>query len=480
MVLLSFVEGPQKGRVIAVDGTLFIMGRRDDCDVTVVDQSVSGEHARLEHETGTWTLTDLNSSNGSFLNGIKLGDPVTVDSGDRIKLGNSEFTFKVTSDADEEDVGEDSEETATVARVPERAPAVREQPTQIKVEPRPDDSSATGTFHAPVDADAEEMVQALAEAREAVLGEVGKIIVGQRDVLLQLLTAFFARGHCLLEGVPGLAKTLMIHTLSRTLSLDFHRIQFTPDLMPTDITGTNIISEDPDTGRRAFVFNKGPIFTNVLLADEINRTPPKTQAALLEAMQERNVTSSGNTYALPNPFLVLATQNPLEQEGTYVLPEAQMDRFIFKVLVDYPEYDEEHAILTTTTGVSEQDIRRVLDGDDILRYQNLVREVPVSDFVTDYALRLSRATRPKSSEAPDFIRNWIRFGSGPRAGQALMLAAKAHAALHGRFSVSCEDVRTNALPILRHRMFLNFSAVSEGLDADAVVRKLLETIPEKR
>ena len=440
MVLLTFVEGPHKGSVVKIPKASFTMGREKVCDVTMKDPSVSGEHAVFECQDGTWILADQNSRNGSFLNGVQLDrSPVEIGDGDRIRLGNSEFLFELTSPEATASDDKGGPPTAQSAKGPAASAAAKSAPKKRTLRTKRMDGA--GGSPAATDLPPDKMVAALSQAREAVLKEVGKIIVGQQDVLLQLLTAFFAQGHCLLEGVPGLAKTLMIHTLSRTLSLDFHRIQFTPDLMPTDITGTNIISEDPETGRRAFVFNKGPIFTNVLLADEINRTPPKTQAALLEAMQERNVTSSGKTYALPNPFLVLATQNPLEQEGTYVLPEAQMDRFIFKVLVDYPAYDEEHAILSTTTGASGQDITRVLDGDDILRYQALVRQVPVSDFVTDYALRLSRATRPKSPEAPDFIRNWIRFGSGPRAGQALMLAAKANAALHGRFSVSCEDVR---------------------------------------
>ncbi len=326
--------------------------------------------------------------------------------------------------------------------------------------------------------DALEAVESLARAKEAVLDEIGKIIIGQKEVLDQILTAFFARGHCLLMGVPGLAKTLMVHSLAQTMLLKFNRIQFTPDLMPTDITGTNILQRDPDTRQRRFVFQHGPIFTNVLLADEINRTPPKTQAALLEAMQERMVTSSGQTHKLPEPFLVLATQNPLELEGTYPLPEAQLDRFILLVKVDYPDLEEEQQILLTTTGRDGEALDGILDAKSVLRYQDLVRQVPVSEHVAKYAARLCRATRPQSDEVPEFISKFVRYGCGPRAGQSLILAAKAHVVLNGRFNVSCDDIRKYALPVFRHRVILNFAAASEGLDTDAVIQRLLDTIGE--
>jgi len=321
-------------------------------------------------------------------------------------------------------------------------------------------------------------VEALSRARDTLLNEVGKIIIGQKEVLDQILTAFFARGHCLLMGVPGLAKTMMVYSLAQTMLLKFNRIQFTPDLMPTDITGTNILQRDPDTRQRRFVFQQGPIFTNVLLADEINRTPPKTQAALLEAMQERKVTSSGQTHNLPEPFLVLATQNPLELEGTYPLPEAQLDRFILLVKVDYPDLEEEQQILLTTTGRDGEALDGILEAKSVLRYQDLVRQVPISEHVAKYAARLCRATRPQSDEAPEFISKFVRYGCGPRAGQSLILAAKAHVVLNGRFNVSCDDIRKYALPVMRHRVILNFAAASEGLDTDAVIQRLLETIGE--
>jgi len=326
--------------------------------------------------------------------------------------------------------------------------------------------------------DALAVVESLAQAKDTILDEVGKIIVGQKDVLNQILTAFFARGHCLLMGVPGLAKTMMVHSLAQTMLLKFNRIQFTPDLMPTDITGTNILQSDPKTRQRKFVFQKGPVFTNVLLADEINRTPPKTQAALLEAMQEHNVTISGHTHALPEPFLVLATQNPIELEGTYPLPEAQLDRFILLVKVDYPNLEEEQQILLTTTGRDGDALDSILDAKSVLRYQDLVRQVPISEHVAKYAARLCRATRPQSDEAPEFISEFVRYGCGPRAGQSLILTAKAHVVLNGRFNVSCDDIRKYALPVLRHRMILNFAAASEGLDTDAVIKRLLDTIGE--
>ena len=322
-------------------------------------------------------------------------------------------------------------------------------------------------------------VERMAEVKAAILNEVGKAIVGQKEVLEQILAAFFAGGHCLLLGVPGLAKTLMVNSLAQTMHLNFKRIQFTPDLMPTDITGTSILEEDPETRQRCFTFHKGPVFTNVLLADEINRTPPKTQAALLEAMQEHRVTTGGNTYNLPAPFLVLATQNPLELEGTYPLPEAQLDRFILLVKVDYPNLEEEQKILLSTTGADGELLKNRIDAKSVVMYQDLARRVPVSEHVANYAARLCRATRPQG-DVPDFIKKYVRYGCGPRAGQSLLLSAKAHVVLNGRFNVSCEDVRKYALPVMRHRLILNFAAASEGLDSDAIIKKLLDTITESQ
>lgn len=321
-----------------------------------------------------------------------------------------------------------------------------------------------------------ELVAALAEKRRRLLEEVGQVIVGQKDVLDLVLTALFARGHCVMTGVPGLAKTLMVSSLAKTLSLEFKRIQFTPDLMPTDITGTMVLAEG-DHRHRSFAFQSGPVFTNMLLADEINRTPPKTQAALLEGMQERRVTVGGVTHTLPEPFLVLATQNPIEQEGTYMLPEAQLDRFLFMINVDYPSLDDEQEILIKTTLDSSPSLGSMITRDEILRFQNLVRRVPVSRYVANYAARLARSTRPDDAVAPEFIPKCVQWGCGPRAGQALLLAAKSHVLLSGRFNVSVQDIRKFVHPVFRHRFGLNFTAISEGYDTDTIIDWLLEAVP---
>jgi MoxR-like ATPase len=308
--------------------------------------------------------------------------------------------------------------------------------------------------------------------------QLGRVIVGQSDVLKQVMIALFCQGHCILEGVPGLAKTLMIANIAQLLSLSFKRIQFTPDLMPSDITGTEILEEEEGTGRRRMKFVKGPIFGNVILGDEINRTPPKTQAALLQAMQEYKVTIAGQDYPLEKPFLVLGTQNPIEQEGTYPLPEAQLDRFMFKVIVDYPSYEEEVQIAETTTSGELPKLESVLDRATILEMQRVVRKVLVGRTVTAYAVKLARATRPGGDEAPDFVKKYLTWGAGPRACQAMLLGAKAHAMLDGRVHVSTEDIRAVAKPVLRHRLATSFRAESDGVTADHVVEKLFDVIRE--
>ena len=323
-----------------------------------------------------------------------------------------------------------------------------------------------------------ETVDKLRRARKVLLHEIHKIIVGQDKVIDELLICMFCRGHALMVGVPGLAKTLMISTLSRVLQLEFRRIQFTPDLMPTDITGTDIIEEDPATGKRLFRFVKGPLFGNLILADEINRTPPKTQAALLQAMQEYQVTAGGNTYELELPFFVLATQNPIEQEGTYPLPEAQLDRFMFNLKIGYPTRDEERQIVKSTTYTNEVELSPVLRGKDIVRLQRLVRRVPASDHVIDYAVNLARATRPEDELAPEFVKQYLSWGAGPRAAQYLVLGAKAHAVIHGRINVGCDDVRAVAAPVLRHRLFTNFNADAEGVSSDTLVERLIGAVAE--
>jgi MoxR-like ATPase len=317
---------------------------------------------------------------------------------------------------------------------------------------------------------------ALGEEHRRLRTEIAKVIIGQDQVVEQLLTGLIARGHVLLVGVPGLAKTLLVSTVAKILSLSFRRIQFTPDMMPSDITGTDILQDDPETGRRKFAFIAGPVFAHMILADEINRTPPKTQAALLEAMQERHVTAGGRTYALPDPFFVLATQNPIEQEGTYPLPEAQLDRFMLNVRVPYPTPGEELAILKATTGESGPAPEIVLSAEQILALQQLVRRVPVADHVFEYTRDLVRASRPGQPEATEFVRKHVDWGAGPRAGQSLILCAKTRALLEGRLHATVADVRHVAKPVLRHRIVTTFHAEAEGIDADAVVEHLLQAV----
>jgi MoxR-like ATPase len=325
----------------------------------------------------------------------------------------------------------------------------------------------------------EQELSDLKKLHERMLAEFAKVIVGQREVLEELLITIFAGGHNLLEGVPGLAKTLMISTLSKLLSLPFRRIQFTPDLMPSDIVGTNVIEEDHTTGKRVMVFVPGPIFTNVLLADEINRTPPKTQAALLQAMQEKEVTAGGKTYRLNPPFFVLATQNPIDQEGTYPLPEAQKDRFLLNTFIKYPTLADEEDIVERTTSNLVPKVESVCDGPKLLHFQQLIRSIPVSKHVTGYAVDLVRATRPEEPGVPTFVKDQVGWGAGPRASQALIHCAKCHAALSGRVNVSCDDVRHLALPVLRHRILASFAAEAEGITTDTIIKRLLETIPER-
>ncbi len=321
-----------------------------------------------------------------------------------------------------------------------------------------------------------EKVARLSEARARILSEIGKRIVGQQEVVEHLLIALFARGHGLFVGVPGLAKTLLISTLAEALDLSFNRIQFTPDLMPSDITGTDVLEEDHTTGRRVFRFVKGPLFAHIILADEINRTPPKTQAALLQAMQERKITAGGHTYDLEPPFLVFATQNPVEQEGTYPLPEAQLDRFMFMIDVDYPSADEEAQIVKSTTGPLSAVLSKVLEPQDIVEYQDLVLRVPAADHVVRYAVELVRRSRPKTEGAPDYVNQFLAWGAGPRASQYLILAGKARAILHGRTAVEIDDVRALARPVLQHRLITSFHAEAEGVSSKDLVARLLETV----
>ncbi len=321
-----------------------------------------------------------------------------------------------------------------------------------------------------------QVVRHLNESYRKMTEMLGRVIVGQEQVIEQVLVAMFCRGHALLVGVPGLAKTLLISTVAQVLHLSFKRIQFTPDLMPSDITGTDVLEEDRTTGKRVFRFVHGPLFANMILADEINRTPPKTQAALLEAMQERHVTVGESTYHLPDPFFVLATQNPIEQEGTYPLPEAQLDRFMFMILVDYPSAEEEIRIMKQVTSSYEAELEVALTGEEILRLQEIVRRVPVADHVFQYARDLARASRPASNEAPDFINELVNWGAGPRASIYMILGGKARAILHGRYHVTTEDVRAMALPVLRHRIITTFNAEAAGITSDEIVHRLLTEV----
>ena len=324
-----------------------------------------------------------------------------------------------------------------------------------------------------------EAVKEISQSRKEILSEIGKVIIGQEEVIDLLLIALFSKGHCLFVGVPGLAKTLLINTLANVLNLEFNRIQFTPDLMPSDITGTEILEEDHATKKRFFKFIKGPIFTNILLADEINRTSPKTQAALLQAMQEYHVSAGGQSYDLALPFLVFATQNPIEQEGTYPLPEAQLDRFMFNITVDYPTYNEEIEIVKSTTSACKPELKKVLDPESILKLQEMVLRVPASEHVIQYAVRLARSSRPNEATAPKFVKDWVSWGAGPRACQYLIWGAKARAILQGRYAVTCEDIQALAKPILQHRIIPNFHAEAEGIDSNKVIELLLKEVREE-
>jgi len=327
--------------------------------------------------------------------------------------------------------------------------------------------------------DDRDAIARLKEAHGRIRNEIRKVIIGQDQVVEELLLAIFSKGHCILEGVPGLAKTLLVSTLARSLSLSFSRIQFTPDLMPADITGTEVIEENKGTGQRDFKFIPGPVFANVILADEINRTPPKTQAALLESMQERQVTVAGEKHDLPSPFFVLATQNPIEQEGTYPLPEAQQDRFMFKIRVSYPSWDEEREVIKTTTSDQTIEVAPALDGNEMLECQRAVRRVPVADHVVEYAMRLVRQTRVGEADIPDFIKENVSWGAGPRACQFLVLGAKARAALAGRHAATTDDIRAVAAPVLRHRILTNFAAESAGITPDTIIARILDATPAK-
>ena len=435
---LRILNGPQQKKVIALENREITIGRAPDCDVVLaIDSPASRHHAQVYRGADGWRLRDLGSSNGTTQNGRQIDDSLLVR-GDEFRIAETEFVY---------------EEEAARGSPPANGGVPGEQ-------------GVAG------------VVRSMSEKRLAIKAEIGQAIIGQTEIVEQLLTAIISGGHVLMIGMPGLAKTMLIRTVSEVLDLEFRRVQFTPDLMPSDITGTDILEIDEASGRKEYRFIRGPIFTNILLADEINRTPPKTQAALLEAMQEHRVTAAGQTMKLSPPFFVLATQNPLEQEGTYPLPEAQLDRFMFSIYVDYPSEEDEVTIAKVTTRPEKATLRKVLGGAEILELQHAVRSLPISDHVALYATRLVRATRPNDPRSADFIRKWVHAGAGVRASQYLLVAAKAHAVMEGRLVVTCDDVRHAARPILRHRMFTNFTADSEGMDTDKIVQKLLESVQE--
>ena len=466
MAELEFTRGPMAGKKIALSDTDLVIGRGSGCNLVLADPEASGRHAEIRQENGTWLIKDLQSSNGTLVND-RPTETATLKNGDTVEIGGSLFTFRDAAAPIPSLEGEAAPSPS--AREGEPAvsrPVPEPRPGRIRHEPPPASDKDVA------------LVQQMNARTNDIREEVGKVIVGQRDVLDQILMCMIADGHALLVGLPGMAKTLMVRTIAQVLDLEFKRIQFTPDLMPTDIIGTDVLETDKDTGEKEFRFIKGPIFCNLLLGDEINRTPPKTQAALLEAMQEKRVTAGTTTYELDAPFFVLATQNPIEQEGTYPLPEAQLDRFMFNIWVAYPEeHEEEEIIDTTTTGALPQP-GCILKKEDVLQLQEVVRKIPVSTHVVKYAIRLVRATRPEYPTSPEMTRKYVSTGAGPRAGQYLVLAAKARAVLDGRIHVSCNDIRAAAIPVLRHRILTNFAADSEGLRPMDVVNRLLDEIKE--
>jgi MoxR-like ATPase len=485
MPQLVVQNGPLKGNAYSLDparwgGEELLVGRSKDCHVLLPDSKVSKHHARLVLKSNRWYVEDLGSRNGVLLNGDKVTSEM-LSPHDALQVGNVLLLFE-EGDPEEGDRPAPRRPTPEeVARTLEAPTAAGEPaPSPLKLRVKRTVPSALPALGGASREELKEIVDAVRQARDRIRKEVGRVVIGQEAVIDDLLVGLLGRGHCLLEGVPGLAKTLLVRTLASVLDLEFKRIQFTPDLMPADITGTEVLEEDKATKERRYRFIKGPIFTNILLADEINRTPPKTQAALLEAMQEFRVTAAGTTYTLSPPFYVLATQNPIEQEGTYPLPEAQLDRFMFKIRISYPSREEEVEILRTTTQESEEEPDVVLGASDVLRLQKLVRKIPVSDYILFYAADLARATRPSEPEAPDFVKRYLAWGAGPRASQYLTLGAKARALMDGRVNVSAADVRSVALQVLRHRISLNFHAASEGLTPDAVVERVLERLGEPR
>ncbi len=439
---------PEQGVKIGRDGS--------QCQLALQDPDVSSVHAFICCRKGQWMVQDLGSTNGTFVNGEKV-TTVGLKSGDRIKFGES-VSCRI-----------DIEEERKAVAPPPKAEEPKEppKPSAIRVDNAPPPEMS---------ADDVALIALLNEKFAQAKENLSQVVIGQMDVIELVLTAIFARGHVLLMGVPGLAKTLLVSTLSKVLDLRFKRVQFTPDLMPSDITGTDVLEEDKESGGRRFRFVEGPVFTNMLLADEINRTPPKTQAALLEAMQEHHITVGSSTYDLPEPFFVMATQNPIEQEGTYPLPEAQMDRFLFNIIVKYPGAEDEETIIRNVTSNRRVRLEKVLDGETVMKLQDVVNRVPVAPHVIKYAAALARMSRPKEPGAPDFVKELVGWGAGPRAGISLITAAKAWAILHGRHHCTMKDVAAVAMPVLRHRVITTFAAEAAGVTSDDLVNMMLKEL----
>jgi len=457
-----FIQQPEGDQLLTelTPSQSYRLGRAQDCSICIPAESISSHHAQLSPTEEGWVLEDLGSSNGTSVNGQPIGKTVLVN-GSQILLGG-EIVLLFVDEPSQEETG--AAPAAEAEPEPAAKPAEKKSKRDLKVQGASEEDL--------------KLVKAMSLRSEKIRDEIAKVIVGQVDVIDQVLMVIIAGGHGLLVGMPGMAKTTLCSTIAKVLDMDFKRVQFTPDLMPTDITGTEILEHDPVTDKKSFRFIKGPIFTNMLLADEINRTPPKTQASLLEAMQEKCVTVGNQTYKLDAPFFVLATQNPIEQEGTYPLPEAQQDRFMFNLWVDYPKEDEEEMVVKSTTVSKGEPPQKVITKDELLQLQAVVRKIPVSDHVIKFAVRLVRATRPHDEKSPDFIKKYVSNGAGPRAGQFLVLAAKARAVLEGRIHVSCSDVVKAAIPVLRHRIIANFAADSEGLTTTALVERLLKTVEQ--
>jgi len=467
MPVIVLDRGTGGKQTIRIGHEPIIIGRSPSCNIRLDDSGVSRSHAEISYQDGIWFVRDLGSSNGTLVKNRRAGDDkLPLHNGDEVRIGHSTLTFVEETVADDHEPSADDADRAGAAPPPAVEEAESEAPA---VQP------VAGPQLEEIELEA---IDNMNRAMQRIRTEVHKVIIGQDRVLEEVLTAMLSRGHCLMVGMPGLAKTLMVSTIAQVLDLQFKRVQFTPDLMPSDITGTDILEQEEGTGKKNFRFIRGPIFTNMLLADEINRTPPKTQAALLEAMQEYRVTAAGYSYGLEMPFFVLATQNPLEQEGTYPLPEAQLDRFMFDIFVDYPAELEEEQIVHATTYIHRPDPQKVLSQQDILNLQAIVRRVPVPDVVTQYAVRLVRTSRPGRNGSPDFINDFVHCGAGPRACQYLILAAKARAVLNGRRQATYDDVRAAAIPVMRHRIFTNFNADSEGVNTSDLIGRLIGIVEQ--